>query len=60
MRRRMNRDLYEKLGITAKKRENDWAILVDGQSAMIGLSEKDLERIQQMPANEVIKILSMT
>jgi len=60
MKRRMDRDLYEKLGITAKKRENDWAILVDGQSAMIGLSEKDLERIQQMPANEVIKILSMT
>jgi len=60
MRRRMNRDLYEKLGITTKKRKNDWEILVDGQSAMIGLSEKDLERIQQMPANEVIKILSMT
>jgi len=60
MKRRMDRDLYEKLGITAKKRENDWAILVDGQPAMIGLSEKDLERIQQMPANEVIKILSMT
>jgi len=56
----MNRDLYEKLGITTKKRKNDWEILVDGQSAMIGLSEKDLERIQQMPANEVIKILSMT
>ncbi len=58
MKRRMNRDLYEKLGITAKKRENDWEILVDGQPAMIGLSEKDFERITQMPANEVIKILS--
>jgi len=58
MKRRMNKDEYQKLGITAKKRKNDWSILVNGHQAMTGLSEKDFEVFKQMTAEEVITMLS--
>ena len=58
MKRRMNKDEYQKLGITAKKVSNDWSIFVNGHQAMDGLSEKDFEVFNRMSADDVITMLS--
>lgn len=58
MKRRMNKDEYRKLGITAKKVRNDWSIFVNGHQAMDGLSEKDFEVFNRMSADDVITMLS--
>jgi len=58
MKRKMNRDAYRNLGITAIKRINNWEILVNGHQVMIGLSEKDFELFRQKTESEVIAILS--
>jgi len=58
MKRKMNRDAYRKLGITAIKRINNWEILVNGHQVMIGLSEKDFELFRQKSEQEVLTILS--
>jgi hypothetical protein len=43
MKRKMKKEEYLRLGITAKKRGNDWEIFLNNHLAMIGLSDEDFE-----------------
>jgi hypothetical protein len=58
MRRKMNGDEYHRLGITAKKRGNDWELFLNDHLVMIGLSDKDFELFKQKSAREVLNIFS--
>jgi hypothetical protein len=58
MKRKMNKDDFRKLGITAKKSGNDWEIFINDHLAMIGLSDKDFELFRQKSVKEVINILA--
>jgi len=58
MKRKMNRDAYRNLGITAIKRINNWEILLNGHQIMVGLSEKDFELFREKTEQEVLSILS--
>lgn len=58
MKRKMTKEEFKKMGITAIKRVNYWEILLDGRQAMVGLSDKDLELLRQKSAREVMKILT--
>jgi len=55
----MKAEELRKLGIIAKKRGNDWEIFLNGHLAMIGLSDKDVELLQQKSPKEMVNILSM-
>ncbi|MDY0188942.1 MAG: hypothetical protein RBR16_13580 [Syntrophus sp. (in: bacteria)] len=59
MKRKMKAEELRKLGIIAKKRGNDWEIFLNGHLAMIGLSDKDVELLQQKSPKEMVNILSM-
>ena len=58
MKRKMNKEEYRRLGITAKKRGNDWEIFLNNHLAMIGLSDEDFELFQQKSVKEVVNMLT--
>jgi len=58
MRRKVNKEEYIKLGITAVRHNNYWEILLNGRQAMIGLSDKDFELLRQKPVEEMMNILT--
>lgn len=57
MKRRMDKDDYRKLGITARKQGDYWEIFFN-HLAMMGLSDKDFEIFRQKSAKEAMDILS--